>query len=49
MANSTGSIVIKPTTAFNYGNTFTFGLWVCITDGADSFQRYLTMARDSET
>jgi hypothetical protein len=41
MANSTASIVIKPTTAFNRGDTFVFGSWVCTADGAGSFQRYL--------
>jgi hypothetical protein len=42
MANSTASIfikptVIKPTVAFNRGDTFVFGSWVCTTDGARSF------------
>jgi hypothetical protein len=37
MANSTASICIKPTVAFNLGDTFVFGSWVCTTDGAGSF------------
>jgi hypothetical protein len=28
MANSTASIFIKPTAAFNRGDTFVFGSWV---------------------
>jgi hypothetical protein len=43
MANLTASIFIKPTVAFNRGDTFVFGSWVCTTDGAGSFQRRLTM------
>jgi hypothetical protein len=43
MANSTASIFIKPTVAFNHGDTFIFGSWVCTADGAGSFQRRLTM------
>jgi hypothetical protein len=43
MANSTTSIFIKPTVAFNRGDTFVFGSWVCTADGARSFQRRLTM------
>jgi hypothetical protein len=42
MANSTASIFIKPTIAFNRGDTFVFGSWVCTADGAGSFQRCLT-------
>jgi hypothetical protein len=49
MANSTTSIVIKPTAAFNRGDTFVFGSWVCTADGAGSFQHYLTMTPDPET
>jgi hypothetical protein len=37
MANLTASIFIKPTIAFNYGDTFVFGSWVCTPDGAGSF------------
>jgi hypothetical protein len=44
MANSTASILIKPTVAFNRGDTFIFGSWVCTADGAGSFQRRLTMS-----
>jgi hypothetical protein len=49
MANSTASISIKPTVAFNRGDTFVFGSWVCTTDGAGSFQRRLTMAPSPST
>jgi hypothetical protein len=49
MANSTASIIIKPTTAFNRGDTFVFVSWVCTTNGAGTFQRYLTMTPDPET
>jgi hypothetical protein len=43
MANSTASIFIKPTVAFNRDGTFIIGSWVCTTNGAGSFQRHLTM------
>jgi hypothetical protein len=49
MANSMASISIKPTVAFNRGDTFVFGSWVCTADGAGSFQRHLTMAPNSNT
>jgi hypothetical protein len=49
MANSTASISIKPTIAFNHGNTFVFRSWVCTADGAGSFQRYLTMTPNPST
>jgi hypothetical protein len=49
MANSTASIFIKPTVAFNRGDTFVFGSWVCTADGARSFQRHLTMPPNPET
>jgi hypothetical protein len=49
MANSTASISIKPTVAFNCGDTFVFGSWVCTADGAGSFQRPLTMAPNPST
>jgi hypothetical protein len=49
MANSTGPIFIKPTVAFNRGDTFVFGTWVCIADDAGSFQRRLTMAPNPKT
>jgi hypothetical protein len=48
MANSTASVYIKPTVAFNRGDTF-FGAWVCTADGAGSFQRRLTMPPNPET
>jgi hypothetical protein len=49
MANSTASIFIKPTVAFNRGYTFIFGSWVCTTDGGGSFQRRLTMPPNPKT
>jgi hypothetical protein len=49
MANSTALIFIKPTVAFNRGDTFVFGSWVCTADGAGSFQRRLTMPPNPET
>jgi hypothetical protein len=49
MANSTASICIKPTVAFNRGDTFVFGSWVCTADGAGSFQRRLTMIPNPST
>jgi hypothetical protein len=49
MANSTASIFIKPTVAFNRGDTFVFGSWVCTADGAGSFERRLTMPPNPET
>jgi hypothetical protein len=49
MANSTASIFIKPTVAFNRGDTFVFDSWVCTADGAGSFQRRLTMTPNSST
>jgi hypothetical protein len=49
MANSTAAVYIKPTVAFNRGDTFIFGAWVCTADGAGSFQRCLTMPPNPET
>jgi hypothetical protein len=49
MANSTASISIKPIVAFNRGDTFVFGSWVCTTDGAGSFQRLLIMTPNPST
>jgi hypothetical protein len=49
MANSTASIFIMPTVAFNRGDTFVFGSWVCTADGARSFQRRLTMPPNPKT
>jgi hypothetical protein len=49
MANSTASILIKPIVAFNRGDTFIFGSWVCTEDGAGSFQRRLTMTPNPST
>jgi hypothetical protein len=37
MANSKATIFIKPTVAFNRGDTFVFGSWVYTADGAGSF------------
>jgi hypothetical protein len=49
MANSTASIFIKTTVAFNHDDTFVFGSWVCTADGAGSFQRRLTMPPNPKT
>jgi hypothetical protein len=49
MANSTASIFIKPTVAFNRGDTFVFGSWVCTADDVGSFQRHLTMTPNPKT
>jgi hypothetical protein len=49
MANSTPSVLIKPIAAFNRGDTFVFGSWVCTADGAGSFQRRLTMTPNPST
>jgi hypothetical protein len=49
MASSTASIFIKPTVAFNRGDTFVFGSWVCTADGTGSFQRCLTMTPNPRT
>jgi hypothetical protein len=49
MANSTASIYIKTTVAFNRGDTFVFSSWVCTADGAGSFQCRLTMPPNPET
>jgi hypothetical protein len=49
MANSTASICIKPIVAFNRGDIYVFGSWVCTTNGVGSFQRCLTMAPNPST
>jgi hypothetical protein len=49
MANSTASVYFKPTVAFNRGDTFVFGAWVCTADGAGSFQCRLTMQPNPKT
>jgi hypothetical protein len=49
MANSTAPVYTKPTIAFNRGDTFVFGAWVCTADGTGSFQRRLTMPPNPET
>jgi hypothetical protein len=49
MANSTASIFIKPTVAFNRDDTFVFGSWVYTADGTGSFQRRLTMPPNPKT
>jgi hypothetical protein len=49
MANSTAPICFKPTVAFNRGDTFVFGVWVCTADGAGSFQRRLTVPPNPKT
>jgi hypothetical protein len=49
MANSTAPVYVKPTVAFNRGDTFVFGVWVCTADSAGSFQRCLAMPPNPET
>jgi hypothetical protein len=49
MANSMASIRINPTIAFNRGDTFIFGSWVCTADGTGAFRRRLTMAPNPNT
>jgi hypothetical protein len=49
MANSTPPVCFKPTVAFNRGDTFVFGAWVCTADSAGSFQRRLTMRPNPKT
>jgi hypothetical protein len=49
MVNSTAAIFIKPTVAFNRGDTFVFGSWVFTADGAGSFQHRLTMPPNPKT
>jgi hypothetical protein len=49
MANSTAPVYIKPTVAFNRGDMFVFGAWVCTADGAGSFLRRLTTPPNPET
>jgi hypothetical protein len=48
MANPTAPVYFKPIVAFNCGDTFVFGAWVCTADGAGSFQRRLTMPPNPE-
>ena len=42
-------VIVKSTIAFQQGDTFIFGSWVCVADGAGSFQCYLTMTPDPKT
>jgi hypothetical protein len=49
MANSMASIRINPIIAFNRGDTFIFGSWVCTADGTGAFRRRLTMAPNPNT
>jgi hypothetical protein len=49
MANSTSSISNEPIVAFNRGNTFIFGSWMCTADSAGSFQRCLTITPNPST
>jgi hypothetical protein len=49
MANSTAPVYFKPTIAFNCGDTFVFGAWICTADGTGSFQRRLTVPPNPET
>ena len=48
MTNSTAPIIIKPNVAFSQGDTFVFGSWVCIANGAEFFQHYLKPTLESE-
>ena len=41
LANSMASVVINSTVAFERGDTFVFGSWVCVADGAGSFLRFI--------
>jgi hypothetical protein len=49
MANSTASIFIKPTVAFNRADTFVFRSWVYTADSGGSFQHHLTMTPNPKT
>jgi hypothetical protein len=49
MANSTAPVYFKPTVAFNHGDTFVFGTWVCTADSVGSFHRRLTMQPNPKT
>jgi hypothetical protein len=49
MVSSTAPVYIKPTVAFNCGDTFVFDAWVCTADDAGSFQRRLTKPPNPET
>jgi hypothetical protein len=49
MENSTAPVYFKPTVAFNRGDTFVFGAWVCTADSAGSFQLRLPMPPNPET
>jgi hypothetical protein len=49
MANSTAPISIKPIVAFNRGDTFVFGSWVCTADDAGSFQHHLITTPNPST
>ena len=42
-------VIIKPNVAFSRGDTFVFGSWVYIANGAGSFQRYLTLTPDPKS
>jgi hypothetical protein len=49
MVNSTALVFIKPIAAFNRGDNFAFGSWVCSVDGAGSFKRRLTITPNPST
>jgi hypothetical protein len=49
MAYSTAPVYFKPIVAFNRGDTFMFGAWVCTADGAGSFQCRLIMQPNPKT
>ena len=40
MTNSMVPVIIKPAFNFMRGETFVFGTWVCVSDGAGSFNRF---------
>jgi hypothetical protein len=48
LANSMALDIIKPSVTFQQGDTFVFGSWVCIADGAGSFLRYLASTSESK-
>ena len=41
-------VTIKPIVAFQQGDTFVFGSWVCVADGVGSFQRFLVPTPESK-
>ena len=41
-------VIIKLIVAFQQGDTFVFGSWVCVADGAGSFLRFLASTPESK-